>query len=521
MRAQVDDARARLAETEALLNGGKMDAAAAAIDAQVAHARELGFAPLLAETLLLRGRIFAEQSDAAAGTAAFQEAATVGAAGHDDHLIAAALVEQLALLEDEGGKPADALQWMVAAEAAVARTGDPQLREDFLLARGNTYRTLGRYADARTDLETALAGAEARTGTESRETARIVMSLANVRSDEGDLDEALALDRRAEAIQQKILGPEHPKFAQLLNNIALRLDAAGKYDEARAMFERSMSIKVRTMGAEHPSVAVSLNNLGNVAYHQHRNEEALDYDRRALAIREQALGPEHPLTASTLTNLGLQLQRMGELDEALVMEQRALAIREKVLGPEHPNTAGTLAAMASILVDLRRFDEALVASKRALAIREKALGDHPTTARSYANLSDVLLGLGRRDEACAAAARGLEILEQVVEPDHPALVLPLVARADCLSVRGKAREALPLCERAVAIAEKSDGDEMHLARARRQLAYTLWATGGDRQRAIQLARAAYLKLAGVAGQDQDNVDLTAWLKARHALPDPP
>lgn len=515
IRAQVDDARARLAETEALLEAGKMEPAAAVIDDHVARARELGFTPLLAETLLLRARILADKGDAAAGIEAFQEAAAASAAARDDHLIAAALVEQLALLEDEGGKPADALQWMVAAEAAVARTGDPRLREDFLVARGNTYRNLGRYAESKTDLETALASVEARTGKESYETGLVVSSLANVLSDEGEMDEALALDRRVEAIYQKTLGPDHPKFAQLLNNIGLRLDAAGKYDEARAAHERSLSIKERTMGPEHPSVAVSLNNLGLVAHHQGRSDDSLAYHRRALAVREKALGPEHPLTASTLTNLGTVLHQRGSYDEALDVHRRALAIREKVLGPDHPSTAWTLAAMAAVLGDFGRLDEALAASKRALAIREEALGVHRLTAKSYANLANVHAAMGHQDEACATNARGLAIMEQVVESDHPDLVLYLVGEADCLRMRGKAREGMPLVERAVAIGEKNDvGDETALARAHSVLAYLLWETGGDRARALQLARDAHARLAGDPYYRADNAELARWLKAR-------
>ncbi len=514
IRAQVDELRARLAETEALHNGGKMDAAAAAIDAQVAHARELGFAPLLAETLLLRARILDEQGDAKAGVTAFGEAAEVGAAAQDDHLVAAALVGQLELLEDEGGKPADALQWMVAAEAAVARTNDPQLREDFLAARGNTHRSLGRYTEAKADLETALASVEARLGKDSFETARVVMSLANVLSDEGKMDDALALDRRVESIYQKTIGPEHPKFAQLLNNIGLRLDALGRYDEARTEHERALELKKRVMGPEHPSVASSLNNLSLVAGHQNRQDEAIAYLRAALAIREKALGLEHPLTASTIANLGVQLAEQGSYEEALALHRRALAIREKVVGPEHPSTAFSLSGMAAVLTELGRLDEALVASRRALAIREKVLGDHRLTAKSHLNLASVFVGMGKRDEGCTAVARGLAIMERVVEPDHPELVLFLTGQSNCLLFRGKPRSALPLAERAVAIGEKHEGDEANLASARRELARALWAAGGDRARSIRLARDAYARLAGVPGYEADNAELAAWLKDR-------
>ncbi|HUQ05175.1 MAG TPA: serine/threonine-protein kinase [Kofleriaceae bacterium] len=512
IRADVDDARARLAETDALLKTGKMAAAAAAIDAHVARARTLGFAPLLGETLLLRARILAEQGDAA-GVEAFGDAATAGAEAHDDHLIAVALVEQLALLEDEGGKPADALQWMVAAEAAVARANDPELRDDFLVARGSTYRSLGRYAEARADLEAALASVEARTSEESFDTGLVVAILANVLSDEGKMDEALALDRRVEAIYQETIGPEHPKFAQLLNNIGLRLDAAGKYDEARIEHERALALKERVMGPEHPSVAMSLNNLAVVASHRGRAAESLAYNRRALAIREKTLGPEHPLTASTLTNIGIDLALGGSNEEALAVYRRALAIREKVLGPEHPSTASTLASMSRVLINLGRHDEALAAAKRALAIRKNVLGDHKLTAKSYLYLGEVLASMKKQNESCDAIAEGLVVMGRVVDPEHPELMSYLIGASDCLLMQGKARAAVPLAERAVAIGENHDGDATHLARARGELAIALWEAGGNDARALQLARDAYAHLAGVPGNEEDTVGLVRLLKA--------
>jgi hypothetical protein len=112
------------------------------------------------------------------------------------------------------------------------------------------------------------------------------------------------------------------------------------------------------------------------------------------------------------------------------------------------------------------------------------------------------------------------MLEKVQAPD-PSLLLPLVARAHCLLDHRKARDALALAERAVAIAEKSDGDPADRARARRVLAYALWATGGDHARAIQLARDAYAGLANVPSEKARNAELAGWLKARHALPNPP
>ena len=61
--------------------------------------------------------------------------------------------------------------------------------------------------------------------------------------------------KRALAISEKALGPEHPDVATSLNNLALLYQAQGRYAEAEPLHKRALAISEKALGPEHPDVA--------------------------------------------------------------------------------------------------------------------------------------------------------------------------------------------------------------------------------------------------------------------------
>jgi tetratricopeptide (TPR) repeat protein len=98
--------------------------------------------------------------------------------------------------------------------------------------------------------------------------------------------------KRALAIFDKALGPEHPFASTSLNNLAELYRKQNRYAEAEPLLERSLAIAEKTLGPEHPTVGIVLNDLAELYRAQGRNVEAEPLKKRALAIREKALGPE-------------------------------------------------------------------------------------------------------------------------------------------------------------------------------------------------------------------------------------
>ena len=152
--------------------------------------------------------------------------------------------------------------------------------------------------------------------------------------------EAEPLDREIVRIREEKLGPNDPKLATALNNLALLLQATNRLTEAEPLMRRARKIDEDTFGSDHPNVARDLNNLAQLLDATNRRTEAEPMMRRALKIDEDTFGPDHPNVAIRLNNLALLLDATNRLTKAEPLFRRAvhicIAFRNST-GHEHPN----------------------------------------------------------------------------------------------------------------------------------------------------------------------------------------
>jgi tetratricopeptide (TPR) repeat protein len=238
-------------------------------------------------------------------------------------------------------------------------------------------------------------------------------SKANYKEDE-------PLLRRALAINESNLGPNHPEVARTLSNLALLLQETNRLSEAEPLYRRALAIDEASLGPNHPEVAIYLNNLASLLQAANRLSEAEPLSRRALAIDEASLGPNHPNVAIYINNLAELLRVTNRLSEAEPLSRRALAIDEASLGPNHPNVARDLNNLASLLQATSRLSEAEPLFRRALAIDEASLSpSHPDVARDLNNLAELLRVTNRLSEAEPLFRRAVSIFGSSLGPDHP------------------------------------------------------------------------------------------------------
>ena len=85
--------------------------------------------------------------------------------------------------------------------------------------------------------------------------------LAAIEGERGRPVRAEPLHRRALAIKERVLGPEHAEIGVLLNNLAVVHRQAGKLDAAGAFYRRALPLLTRSLGDQHPTVVVCNDNL--------------------------------------------------------------------------------------------------------------------------------------------------------------------------------------------------------------------------------------------------------------------
>ncbi|MGH9656926.1 MAG: tetratricopeptide repeat protein, partial [Bryobacteraceae bacterium] len=91
-----------------------------------------------------------------------------------------------------------------------------------------------------------------------------------------------------------------PNTATSLNSLASLLKSKGDYAGAEPLYRRALAIRQKALGPDHPDTATSLNNLAELLRSKGEYAGAEPLFRRALAITEKALGPDHPDTATSL-----------------------------------------------------------------------------------------------------------------------------------------------------------------------------------------------------------------------------
>lgn len=277
------------------------------------------------------------------------------------------------------------------------------------------------------------------------------------------------LYRRVLAIEEKLLGPEHPEIATTLSKLAELLRAKGDYPEAEPFDQRSLSVTAKTRGRAFTGKSI-------LDLELHKTPKFIRYGawgrmlegdlagavaqaRKALAVSEKFLGAEHPETSASLRTLSKCLINTGDYSAAEPLCRRALAIDEKLLGPEHPETAATLSVLAALLQTKGDYSAAEPFCRRALEIKQKMLGpEHQTTAETLGQLASLLTDKGDYAEAEPLCRHALELSERAWGPAHPVTARNLCNLATLLvNARGDYAEAEPLCRRLFEIWENARG----------------------------------------------------------------
>jgi tetratricopeptide (TPR) repeat protein len=171
---------------------------------------------------------------------------------------------------------------------------------------------------------------------------------------------------------------------------------------------RALAIGEASLGPEHPNIAATLDNIGNMLAADGHHDEAMIQHRRALAIREKALGPTDPSISLSLMNIANAFEAKGELDAALEYNRRALSIAEAALGPDHHDVALALFNVGQTRVQRREFTEAIPDLERALRLSESGATPPNELADRRFLLAEALAGAGTdpvRARALAQQAR--------------------------------------------------------------------------------------------------------------------
>jgi len=262
-RDRVAVLKRELARVRALGDSGQCTAVATAWRSLVDSARQVGYGPLEAESLMALTGSASECEEPADMLAASKRAALIALAARDDETAAAAAVLHAHWLADRTSDVSGARDWIDLGDTILKRLPKrpPALEAWRLGALARTFEKEGDAQSAWNTFQQQLAFIARTQGAEHLDYMKALNNAAVTAETLGRFDQALQYLLRAEALAEKLLGPHNVYLALQLDNAAEVLNALRRFDEARASAARALGI-YRASGSTAFYEAVSLTLLG-------------------------------------------------------------------------------------------------------------------------------------------------------------------------------------------------------------------------------------------------------------------
>jgi eukaryotic-like serine/threonine-protein kinase len=401
---EAESIHAEVFRVRALSEAGKYEVGLATALGVAARAEVLGYNPALGEALMQLSWAQSNLGQHEPAIATVHRAAQHAEAAGDDRILAWTWI-RLGWLLGEAGERDAALRWLDYADAAIERRGgDVDTEVESLAARAAVYYWVG-------DFRASLAASDAQSELFRRggtHTSKDSIQRANALMGLGRYDEARTVLEQALADVVPRYGPDHPTVGMIHNQLGVDAYLQGDLPGAARHFEEAYRIVSTSTGNDHYELLFSLGNLAEIQRMQGDYDGALKSARRVLAIVERSYPAVHREVGTTKHNIGTILREQGEPAAALPLLAEALAVREAVHGGDHVYVANTLTEQGLALIALGRSDEAIAPLERAQTIRIASEVDARNRAETAFALARALADAGRdvpRSRELARAAR--------------------------------------------------------------------------------------------------------------------
>ena len=211
-----------------------------------------------------------------------------------------------------------------------------------------------------------------------------------------------------------------------MNNLAQVYERLGRRDDAVALHRRAIAIDEKTPGGEQ-GLAIALNNLAVVDLKIGRQAEAEQLTKRALAIQQKArfpdglVAPEPQQSRGGVSAIGPCRGRRAA-SQTRHRDQGAAARPGSSRGrlPPHP--------LANAYVNLGRYQEAEPLYMRALAIRERVFGpDHMDVASVINYLARLQFLMGRTAKSINSSRKAVRLVVNRLTRDAGSRSAPEIA----------------------------------------------------------------------------------------------
>jgi len=440
---------------------GEYDRAAALFRADLERQRRFaGPRSVAVATILTRiADALYEQNKYAEAGALYDEALAIDREQLDPHArqVAELLWDIAGVRRNRGDLPGAEAFDKQALAIYVETTGDDStesagVRESLSIL----YAQLGRFAES-ASLQAQVAAARARhLSADHPYTLNSRYNLAYVYVNLGRFEDAVRIAEDVVTRQRRVLGPRHDRLAVSLRILARALDQAGRAEDALAPAGESIAIQTAEFGPDHAQVAAGRIWRAVAEMHAGRLAQAEEDARIALAYFDAHPDPGRADAPHLRTLVGCVLAESGHLDEADAQIARAGA---ELRAAQHQNVFLGFALDALGDVARRRREPARARSlaSEALSLLEATLDpQHPALAVARVHTGAAQWAAGSPAEGERLIRTGLATLESRFPNGHADLATAWLTYADLLKESGRAVDARPYLQKALAWRQAHD-----------------------------------------------------------------
>ena len=295
----------------------------------------------------------------------------------------------------------------------------------------------------------------------------------------------------------------------LLTEAQVLTDEA-RLGEAEKAMRASIELMEKTYGTEHPNLAVAYGALAQIELEAGKDAQASA--QRALELARHTLDPDHPTVAGAKMTLAQAMLRAHRNDDARRLLQEADASFVKNYGAIDPRRAAIQGNLGELALAEQRWSDAAASFTIARDVLAQVAGPEGLIVAGPERDLSVAYGAQHQlDEALAHASRAVAIIEKAGPDGEPRLPGALEDLCEVHLARDKPSECLPLATRAVELIEArgNDADPQELADGRYLIARAMWDAKQDRVRARALAARAQAEEPDAVRQQV----VAAWLRA--------
>ncbi len=145
--------------------------------------------------------------------------------------------------------------------------------------------------------------------------------------------------QKALGILEDLHEQEHPRYANILANMAMGYQSRKQFDKAEQNYKRALIIlkKSQKSGLKRAFV---MTNLASMYVKTHQYDKAEPLFLEAIDIQHRLVGDKHPDVAYTYNNAARLYSLLNQGKKSVEFYKKAVSVSKATAGPNHPSTKG-------------------------------------------------------------------------------------------------------------------------------------------------------------------------------------